>query len=157
MNRQIILVVVALISISHTCFAHRIIVFAWVEDNQILVESSFGADRPAKQCDITVMDQRQHVVHKGRTNDMGKYAFALPHNVHSDLNVVLNAGEGHQAVWTIPFEEISQKGGPADMKQVKDQKEKLQSKPSALKIIVGIALIFGLAGLVKWFKRKKTR
>lgn len=138
-------------------FAHRVIVFAWVEDNRIYVEGGFGSDRPAKLCEIRVMDKKGSVVHTGRTDDHGQYSFVLPDHVESDLKLVLNAGEGHQADWTIPLEEISQKGLQTDMEQVKKQKEKIQSAPSPIKIISGIALIFCLAGLVKLLKRKKTR
>lgn len=156
MNRLICLIMTAMVCLPSICFAHRVIVFAWVEDNRIFVEGGFGSDRPAKRCEIVVFDKKGVVVHKGNTDDHGKYSFAIPDGLDSMLKLVLKAGEGHQADWTLSYDEIFQKSEQQNMQEVTLQKEKISSAPSLLKIIAGVAVIFGLAGLIKLVARKKA-
>jgi nickel transport protein len=146
---SIILLFMTLIP-SHTAYAHRVIFFAWVEDGQIHTEGSFPGKKKAKNCQVIVTDEQGRIIHEGKTDDQGRHSFKIPADVDSDLILSLKAGEGHQGEWRIPRAELS-----GHSPTLKPDKEKLQSGPSALKIISGIVLIFLLAGLAKLFLRKQ--
>ncbi len=136
-------------------FAHKVILFAWVEDGMIHTESSFAGKRKAQDCPLIVRDDTGRVVHEGKTDDQGLYSFKIPDKVESDLILTLEAGIGHQAEWRIKKDELVQAPAKADIEKTLQEKEKLESDPSVWKIISGIALIFLLAGAGKWFSLKK--
>ncbi|MCK5695658.1 MAG: hypothetical protein KAH62_03480 [Desulfobacula sp.] len=141
-------------------FAHRVIIFAWVEDGMIYTESSFGSKRKAKDCVITVIDEKGLLIHKGQTDQEGNYSFKIPEKVDSDLILKLDAGTGHQAQWRISKNELVTDHSENDIQVAKDiqaamkEKEKLEESPFIFKIVGGIGIIFMLALAVKFFKRK---
>jgi nickel transport protein len=55
---------------------------------------------------IVVVDPEGNELLSGVTNDQGEFAFKVPK--HTDLKIILSAGQGHQAEWTIPATEIAQ-------------------------------------------------
>ncbi len=57
--------------------AHKVIIFAWVEDGMIFSESHFGSKREAKNCSIRVMNGKGLLVHEGKTDNQGKYSFKI--------------------------------------------------------------------------------
>jgi len=152
-------IIFALISVmisASVAFAHKVIIFAWVEDGMIHTQSSFGSKRKARNCTITVVDDKGTVVHKGQTDLEGNYSFKILEKVNSDLILKLDAGTGHQAQWRILESELvavsSRNGIQAAMKE----KEKLEEGPSIFKIIGGIGIIFMLALAVKFLKRETS-
>ena len=137
-------------------FAHKVIIFAWVEDGMIFSQSSFGSKRKARDCAITVLNDKGMVIHKGQTDKQGEYSFKIPENIDSDLILKLEAGTGHQAQWKISKQELVTKPSEQDISFTKKEKENLEKSPSILKIITGIVIIFLLAMGVKFLKRKTS-
>lgn len=135
-------------------FAHKVIIFAWVEDGMIYTESSFGSKRKARDCAIKVFNENGMVIHQGQTDPKGNYSFKIPENIDSDLILKLEAGTGHQAQWKISKDELVTKSSDQDIKTAMKKKENLEKSPSILKIITGIAIIFFLAMGVRFLKRK---
>ena len=141
-------------------FAHKVIIFAWVEDGMIYTQSSFGSKRKAKDCVITVIDEKGMVIHKGQTDQEGNYSFKIPEKADSDLILKLDAGTGHQAQWKISKNEFVTDYSENDIQAAKNiqaamkEKEKLKESPSIFKIVGGIGIIFMLALAVKFLKRK---
>jgi nickel transport protein len=86
--------------------AHRVNVFAWVEDDTIYVESKFSSGKKVKDGKIVVTDPRGVELLTGRTNDQGEFSFKIPKP--TDLKIVLIAGQGHQAEWTIRAAEMAE-------------------------------------------------
>ena len=150
----ILTVITAMIHVS-SAFAHKVIIFAWVEDGIIYTQSSFGSKKKAKDCAIIVLNEKGMVVHKGHTDGQGNYSFKIPENIDSDLILKLEAGTGHQGQWKIPKDELVTKPYEQDIPTAMKEKEKLEKNPSILKIITGIVIIFLLAMAVKVLKRKK--
>ena len=84
--------------------AHRVNVFAWVEGDTIYVEGKFSSGKKVKSGKIVVTDPRGNKLLSGLTNDQGEFSFKVPKR--TDLKIVLNAGQGHQAEWTIRAAEM---------------------------------------------------
>lgn len=137
------------------CFAHKVIIFAWVENGMIYTQSSFGSKRKAKACAITVVDENGIVVHNGLTDQEGHYSFKIPENIGSDLVLTLEAGTGHKAQWTLPKQELAVKKSEQERHSIIKEKENLEKGPSLLNITTGIAIIFFLAMVIRFIKRKK--
>ncbi len=135
-------------------FAHKVIIFAWVEDGIIYTESQFSSKRKAKNATITIVNENGMVIHKGQTDQEGKYSFAIPEKIDSDLIVKLDAGTGHQAQWKIAKNELVTVHSANDVQVAMKEKEMLEESPSILKIITGIGIIFLLAFTMKFLKRK---
>lgn len=153
--KQILIFVLILIMMPASyAVAHKVIIFAWIEDGMIHTESSFGSKRKAKESAITVIDEKGSIVHQGITDQEGKYSFKIPEKIDSDLILKLDAGTAHQAQWKISKNELVMVHSIEDTQAAMKEKEKLEASPSVFKIIGGIAIIFGLALAVKLLKRK---
>ncbi len=154
-NILILALILTVIPVSHA-IAHKVIIFAWVEDGMIYTESSFGSKRKAKDCTITVVDESDRVVHTGQTDQDGNHAFKIPEGIDSDLILKLEAGTGHKGQWRLSQEELVTVPSPVDIKATMKEKEKLEQDPSVFKIIGGIGIIFLLTLGVKFLKRKPS-
>ncbi len=150
-----LLVVVSLIMSSAIALAHKVIVFAWVEQGRIHIEGSFGSDRPAKKCVINVTNPKGVLIHQGITDDHGLYSFSLPDDLDSDLIVGLNAGTGHSASWTISKNELVEKPNPENLEKKMAEKQLIEKDPSLARIAGGIAVIFGIAFVAARIKKRK--
>jgi nickel transport protein len=84
--------------------AHRVNVFAWVDGDTVHVESKFAGGKKVKAGKIVVMDSQGNELLSGITDDQGEFSFTIP--VRTDLKVVLIAGQGHRAEWTISASEM---------------------------------------------------
>jgi nickel transport protein len=94
-------------SVTHSAFAHRVSVFAWVDGDTIYLESKFAGGRPVKSGKVVVTDPKGVELLTGTTNDAGEYSFKIPER--TDLKIVLIAGQGHQAEWTVHKSEMEDK------------------------------------------------
>jgi len=85
--------------------AHRVNVFAYVEDGRVYVEGYFMDGRGAGNSEVQVFD-----AHSGerlltlRTDRDGKASFNIPKK--TPLRIVLNAGTGHVNDYLLKMEEI---------------------------------------------------
>lgn len=84
--------------------AHNVTVFAWVEGDTVHVESKFAGGRRPKDAPIEVYDGAGNLLIKGSTDENGEFSFPAPQK--TALKIVLTAGMGHRAEWTIPREEL---------------------------------------------------
>ena len=137
--------------------AHKVIIFAWVEEGKIFSESHFGSKKEAKNCSIRVMNGKGLLVHEGKTDNQGKYSFKIPENIDSGLVLHLDAGTGHKAHWKISENELRNNPSSDDIKTTMETKAKLEENPSAYKIISGIGIIFLLAMALKFFKKRRKK
>ena len=115
--------------ISILCFrtessnAHGVYVFAWVVGDTVYVESKFSGGKKVNSGKIIVKDPQGVELLSGTTNDQGEFSFKVPKR--TELKIVLLAGAGHRAEWTIPVSEID----PSDNKEVPIQDENEDAKP----------------------------
>lgn len=92
-------------------FAHRVNVFAWIEGETVVVEGKFSGGKKVKEGRIIVTDSSGLELLTGKTNHQGQFSFKIPQR--TDLKIILEAGMGHRAEWTIPVDDI-QSIAPAD-------------------------------------------
>jgi nickel transport protein len=127
--------------------AHRVNIFAWVEDGSVYGEASFSGGKPAVNSEVAVIDAATgEELLTTMTDKAGNFEFELPESAKkrgNDLEVMLKAGMGHQDDWTIRAEEYgaipdeeakSRNDSPSSRKAlgVKAEPEKLTQKLSAL-------------------------
>jgi nickel transport protein len=105
--------------------AHGVSVFAWVEDDTVHVESKFSGGKKVNAGKIIVTDSQGAELLSGTTNDQGEFSFRIPRR--TGLKIVLLAGAGHRAEWTIPVDEI----GMFDKKEVPLKAESAETKRPA--------------------------
>jgi len=137
-------------------FAHKVIIFVWVEGGMIYTESSFGSKKKAKNCVIKVINEKGVVIHTAKTDPKGNYSFKIPENIDSDLILKLEAGAGHLGQWKILKDELVSEPSEQDISTAMKKKENLEKKPSIFKIFTGILIIFLLAMALKFLKRKTS-
>jgi len=125
--------------------AHRVNLFAWVEGDTVHVESKFSGGKKVKAGKVIVTDPQGNELVKGTTDEKGEYAFKIPQK--TDLTIVLIAGTGHRAEWTIAASEIQM---PASAKKTApDRGNNLKG------ILIGIGCIFGLTAVVAYIRKRK--
>jgi len=89
---------------ANSAFAHKVIVFGYVEGDTVFTESKFSSGRKAQNSRITVYDTQGEELVQGRTDRNGAFAFKPPRK--TTLKIVLDTGSGHRAEWTIPQDEF---------------------------------------------------
>jgi len=179
----IILFLTAIILIgSHVpALAHKVMIFAWVEEDTVFTESKFSGGKKAINAPVVIFDKDGKKLLEGKTDNKGEFSFKIPKV--SDLRIVLNAAMGHKAEWTVTESEIREAGaivgkkkaaepsGPIAVGLSKKEVQKIvedsldkklrpivrmitESKnkgPSLTEIIGGIGYIFGLMGIALYF------
>ena len=100
---EIILFLICLLSLLFTwpspAFAHRVSVFAWIEGDTVYTQSKFFGGKKLNNAQVKVFDARGNLLLEGRTDDSGEFSFTAP--VRAEMKIVVYAGMGHQADWTV--------------------------------------------------------
>ncbi len=127
--------------------AHRVNLFAWIEGDTVYVESKFSGGKKVNAGRIIVTDSEGVELVTGTTNEKGEFSFKVPKK--TDLKIVLLAGAGHRAEWTIPVTEIEM---PAAEKPPVPEKG-----PTVKGIIIGIGCILGLVGIATYIRNRRKK
>lgn len=98
--------------------AHKVTVFAWAEGGTVHAQSKFSGGRKVKGGRIIVTDLEGRRLLEGKTDDRGEFSFKAPRK--TALRIVLEAGTGHRAEWTVSAEEL---GGASDEKMPASEKK----------------------------------
>lgn len=85
--------------LSSAAFAHKLNMFAYVENDRVFVEGYFSDGIKPKNSDVTVVAREGTILLEGKTDDQGAFSFTAPGQ--APLRIVLNAGMGHQTEYTI--------------------------------------------------------
>jgi nickel transport protein len=102
-------------------FAHRVVLFAWIEGNTVFTESQFPDGRKIADGQVNVFDMDHNLLVEGKTDANGEFSFKIPENVA--LNIVLDAGMGHQGQWKLSEDEVNSAMG-AENQEPGDKKNK---------------------------------
>ena len=111
--------------------AHRVNVFAWVDGDTVYVESKFPSGKKVKAGKVLVSDPRGNELLTGLTDDQGQFSFKVSKRM--DLNILLIAGQGHQARWTVRADEMAHlalEKSTAPEKKSPPEPSRMVSKPS---------------------------
>jgi hypothetical protein len=127
--------------------AHRVNLFAWVEGDTVYVESKFSGGKRVNAGKIIVSDSEGTELFSGTTDQNGEFSFKVPQK--AELKIVLEAGAGHRAEWTIAADEIEM---PAAGK-----KPVLEEGATVKGLIIGLGLIFGLTALGIYVRKHKKK
>lgn len=94
-----------LVSCVVPAWAHKVMIFAWVEGDTVYTQSKFSGGKKAKNSTVVVYDKEGNQLLESKTDDLGEFSFKVPKK--TDLKIVLKASMGHMAEWKIPAEEIT--------------------------------------------------
>jgi len=92
-----------------TALAHKVRIFAYEESGTIVGETAFSGGRPAKNAEIVVKDKATGtILTTTRTDAKGAFSFQIPEQAereHLNLQLIVNAGEGHRGEWVLTADE----------------------------------------------------
>ena len=114
-----ILTALVLALLMHTAaLAHRVNIFAYVENGEVVVECSYSKSKRVNRGAIEVLSlQSGETLLTGETDEAGHFRFPVPEAARktgSGLRIVLKAGEGHQNEWVVDAAEfMNAESGPA--------------------------------------------
>ena len=84
--------------------AHKVFLFAWVEDQTVLVDAYFSKSRKVRHGTIRVETADGELLLTGETDDNGAFAFPVPRK--TDLHLFLDAGTGHKGAYVLTADEL---------------------------------------------------
>ena len=87
-------------------FAHKVSIFAWVEGDMVYTQSKFSGGKKVQNAPVEVFDAKGDKLVEGKTDDNGEFSFKVPQR--TEMQIILLAGMGHRAQWTIPVEELGE-------------------------------------------------
>lgn len=108
-----LLAVWALIALGSPAMAHRVNVFAYVQDGKIMGQGFFSGGRKAKNCPVELRGPQGKLLGSTKSNVSGEFVFEAPAKWQR-LEVVLNAGEGHRGVFTLAQDAVSAESDHGD-------------------------------------------
>jgi nickel transport protein len=87
-------------------FAHRVTVYAWAEEDAIYGEGKLGGGKRPVNVPVKLLAESGDELSTTQTDRDGEFSFSLseipdPALSSGDLKVVLDAGPGHRAEWTL--------------------------------------------------------
>ncbi len=154
-------------------FAHRVNVFAVVEDGEVAISAKFARGRKVVGGDVSLCDPRDgRILAAGRTDEAGQCRLPLPPGSDGGLTVVLDAGLGHRAEWALAAEDMPRAtassvpdpasavqpvggGASAPLPPAPDKPaEAPAERPLWLSTILGLAIIWLLAGAALLWRRR---
>ena len=90
-------------------YAHKVMIFAWMDGDTVFTQSKFSGGKKVKGGNIVVYNTQKKILLEGKTDDKGEFSFKVPKK--TTLKIVLYAGAGHRAEWTVPKEDIEEVSG----------------------------------------------
>jgi nickel transport protein len=103
LNFHLFLIVIVLFS-AFDAHAHRVTIFAWIDDDIVHTQSKFSGGKTVKNGQVDVSDLEGNLLLTGNTDENGEFSFKVPEK--TALKIELKAGMGHQAEWIIGVEEF---------------------------------------------------
>ncbi|WP_022846519.1 MULTISPECIES: transthyretin-like family protein [unclassified Desulfurobacterium] len=106
MKKLAILIFIFLLSMTSAAFAHKISVFADVDNGKVNIMGYFSDGTPCKNSEVKVYDAKTgKLLLTGKTDKEGNFSFKPPKI--TDLKIVVNAELGHRAETIVPASELS--------------------------------------------------
>ena len=113
MTRLILAVCLALattLCLTAVSEAHKVNIFAYVDGDTIVTDSGYSRTNRVYKGVVEVYDAGGGgLLLSGNTDTEGRFTFPIPaeaRDKHLDLRLLLKAGSGHQAEWTVKYAEF---------------------------------------------------
>lgn len=143
--------------------AHRLKLFATVENGEIRGQAFFIGGGAPKGAVVVFRDEKGKELHRARTNAGGHFSWR-PGTVQS-ITIILNVGDGHAVRRKLPAKLFrgtgrnSNAGNPMqpagrDMAKSALANSVLAEQPAPLKVGAGIAALLAAGGLLLWARRR---
>ncbi|MBI5522883.1 MAG: hypothetical protein HY910_09655 [Desulfarculus sp.] len=97
--------------------AHKVNVFAYVEEGSIKGEGYFAGGDKAQSALVEIVDSQGRILGSAQTNGQGLFSLERPADATGPLRVVLKAGQGHQGEYTLGAAELGGAAAPAPTAQ----------------------------------------
>ena len=183
----LLLVSLLMISVNPPALAHKVMIFAWVEGDTVFTESKFSGGKKVMNAQVLVFDKGGEQLLEGKTDNKGKFSFKVPKltDLRIVLNAAMghkaewtmpeseireSCGDPGSKKTDEPSQAIAVGLSKEEIKGLVEESldRKLrpiikmitesQSKgPSVTEIIGGIGYIFGLMGLVIYFRNRRKK
>ncbi|MEN8189903.1 MAG: hypothetical protein ABFS19_08655 [Thermodesulfobacteriota bacterium] len=89
----------------HNAQAHKVWIFAVVEEGEIVGETGFGGGRVPKNVAVTVYDDvSAELLNTVNTDEQGRFRLKIPEDAQQrchGLRLVINVGDGHRGEWSL--------------------------------------------------------
>ena len=108
MTRRILLALAFLGLFGTVAQAHKVNVFAVVENGFVTGEGYFSGGAKAQNSTVEIRNATADLIAQGVTGTDGTFRVALPSGAEAPLTVVLKAGEGHQSTFILKTEDLGQ-------------------------------------------------
>lgn len=116
-------------------FAHKLNVFATLEEKSIVVESYFGGGKGCQECRISVFDVAGNLLSTCQSDEVGQCILANPNLPYVRIEAL--ASQGHKGEFVL-----------------ENGKSAQRPNERGFNIFAGLILIFLLFGAITFFKRK---
>ncbi len=125
--------VILLLFSSAPGWAHKVNVFAYVEGDKVVVEGYFSGNIKAQNSAVEVLDSDGKKILEGKTDDKGIYSFKLADlpPLKGDIKIVLEAGMGHRADFTLSQADLPASTQKTSAPQPKTEDTKITGPPLA--------------------------
>lgn len=109
---RLLIVLITLLAIlfeTAPTLAHKVNVYAYVDIDRLVVEGYFGGKAGAVNCPVELFDGEGKKVLEGRTDEKGTWSVKLADlpPIKGDLLIVLAAGMGHRADYTLSAADLA--------------------------------------------------
>lgn len=119
MHRLIVAICMAMaltLCLSAVSQAHKVNLFAYVDGNRVVTDSGYSRSKRVHDGTVEVYDATSgKMLLSGNTDTNGKFDFEIPAEARAEkmnLRLLLKAGTGHQAEWTVKYAEYGAAKGP---------------------------------------------
>lgn len=135
-----------LLSASPSAFAHKVNIYAYVEDDTVFTESYFPDGKKVRNGKISVYDISGRLLLEGVTGADGQFSFKL--FPQDSLKIVLDASMGHRDEYVLKV------SGERNERERNNPKE---ARTPLLKALFGIAAIFSTALFARYILKKTQK
>lgn len=101
---------IALALLASPAFAHRLNVFAWVENGEVVVEAKFASGARPKVGMVRVYDGADALIRTMGVDENGSARFPLE-GAGQGLRIEVDAGDGHEDYWILTPDDIARQTG----------------------------------------------
>ena len=91
-------------------WAHKVNVFAYVENDKIVVEGYFSGKAKAVDCTVRLFDAAGNRIHEGKTDSAGLYTVKTADlsKLSGDIRIVLSSSDGHKSEFMLSPQDSDQ-------------------------------------------------